>query len=283
MNTIYVPIQLSLNHIHESCDTLCKQIHPPFYLLDIMSSIGPAVMEELYHCNEEEMIDVLSNTDLQSLSKDLVENVVITRQLHEVFDSLDHTGVKSRTRARYLVSLVMNCLKYGHGNVHDFCRVLSNNKAGPCVSLARKIKQQICNSNSSDTILSEDDVEFLLEFLVKCSYLWEELGTMLKLPKHAIEECRLELKNKLKLKQVLVEWLSGAYQNSKESTLENLKAALESKTVAQNTLASSIEDSYRTHFKSQSKSDTTAETNIDRIIRYQSSSTEVADHKSALL
>ncbi len=69
MNTIYVPIQLSINHIHESCDTLCKQVLPPFYLLDIMSSIGPAVMEELYHCNEEEMIDVLSNTDLQSLSK----------------------------------------------------------------------------------------------------------------------------------------------------------------------------------------------------------------------
>ncbi len=55
----------------------------------------------------------------------------------------------------------MNGLEHGHGNVHDFCRVLSS-KAGPCVSLARKMKRQICNSNSSDTILSENDVEFLL-------------------------------------------------------------------------------------------------------------------------
>ncbi len=177
----------------------------------------------------------------------------------------------------------MNSLEHGRGNVHDFCRVLSNNKAGPCVSLARKIKRQICNSNFSDTILSENDVEFLLESLVSCSYRWEELGTMLKLPKHAIEECRLKSSNLLKLKQILVEWLSGAHKGCKESTLESLKTSLESETVAQSDLAISLEDSYRTHLKSQSKSDTSAETNIDRIIRYQSSSTEVADHKSVLL
>ncbi len=106
---------------------------------------------------------------------------------------------------------------------------------------------------------------------------------MLKLPKHAIEECRLKSSNILKLKQILVEWLSGAHKGCKESTLESLKTALESETVAQSNLAISLEDSYRTHFKSQSKSDTSAETNIDRIIRYQSSSTKVADHKSALL
>ena len=133
--------------------------------------------------------------------------------------------------------------------------------------------------------LHSDDVPILITCLIQCSHKWEELGIAVGLPTHARIECGNAASNKMKLYNVLSNWLTAAHPQTKTPTLTSLKMALANVLVEEGCLASNLEENYREAVRSAlgGLPETTEQDSIYFQLTQQSSDTTVADHKSALL
>ena len=82
----------------------------------------------------------------------------------------------------------------------------------------------------------------LLKFLNECSFKWEHLALLLKLPKNKIEEYRSSCSdNDLRLSYVLREWIIGRERELGSPTLSTLKEALAGGVICLPKLTDSIE------------------------------------------
>ena len=82
-------------------------------------------------------------------------------------------------------------------------------------------------ANNCEYIFSEKDVVTLLKLLNECSFKWEQLGVLLKLPQHKIEEYKSSCSdNDLRLSYVLREWIIGRKRELGSPTLSTLVETL---------------------------------------------------------
>ena len=248
---------------------------------------------QLFKHHEEGLVAVLSNAELLSLSHSLLENVVITKETNENFTSLDHDKINSRTKARYLLHHMLGRLKCGNASYSNLMRTLkgADERIRQLVqTIDEELTRQSCIEESGissmeiSVQLEDRDLPFLIEFLVKCAHQWQEIGIALGLPIDVLEECRNgSSTNKIKLYGILTKWITGAYLHSKSTSLESLKTALASDLVGQRKIAFDLQKKYT---ETQSlRTVCVSQPNLipSFQIVYQSSNTEVSDHKSVLL
>ena len=257
-----------------------------------MSSVSPtkAQVLQLFQCHEKQLVIALSSTDLLKLSNDLLKNVVISKEMRDTFASLDHDRLESELRARYLLRHVLQRIECGSAMYDNLVRALS--------STGGRVKQtvQILNreltgsldpaSGGGSTHLEEHDIPALLECIINISPKWKKLGIALRLPRHILAKCvNGTSDDDDRLDQVLTYWVTGSYEKACGATLMNLKKALASAIVEEGRIAHDLEDIYIESVKSSTFSlDECIESGpLPFRIAYQSSDTEVADHKSALL
>ena len=245
-----------------------------------MSSVGPTKAQVLQR-HEKELVTALSSTDLLKLSNDLLRKKVISKDLNKMFASLDHVRLESSLRARYLFHHMIQCSGTDYRNLIE---ALSST-GGRVKRIVRNLIKELAASRGSSTCLKKKDIPVLLKIVRASSLRWEELGTALCLPEDILARCRNGSSAVMKLKRVLTHWVTGSYQNTKEATLENLKKALASVLVEDGRIAYDLEDKYREAIKSSTcPPDECIESGpLPFRIVYESSDTEVADHKSALL
>ena len=256
-----------------------------------MSSVSPtkAQVFQLFQRHEKQLVTAMSSTDLLKLSNNLLKNVVISKEMRDTFASLDHDGLDSELRARYLLRHVLQRIECGSVMYNNLVRALYG--AGGCVrQVVWIISEELArDSNTADPnvtmTLHSDDVPILITCLIQCSHKWEELGIAVGLPTHARIECGNAPSNKIKLCNVLSNWLTAAYPHAKKPTLTSLKMALASDLVEEGRLASNLEEIYREAVRSAlgGLPETTEQDSIYFQLTHQSSDTTVTDHKSALL
>ena len=246
-------------------------------------------MLQLFQRHEKQLVTALSSTDLLKLSKNLLKNVVISKEMRDIFASLDHDRLEPELRARYLLLHVLQRIECGS--------VMNNNLVRAFCCAGGRVRQVVWiiseelarDSNTADPnvtmTLHSDDVPILITCLIQCSHKWEELGIAVGLPTHARIECGNAASNKIKLYNVLSNWLTAAHPQAKKPTLTNLKMALASVLVEEGRLASNLEENYREAVRSAlgGLPETTEQDSIYFQLSHQSSDTTVADHKSALL
>ena len=246
-------------------------------------------MLQLFQRYENQLVTALSSTDLLKLSNDLLKNVVISKEMRDIFASLDHDRLEPELRARYLLCHVLQRIECGSVMYNNLVRALYG--AGGCVrQVVWIISEELSrDSNTADPnvtmTLHSDDVSILITCLIQCSHKWEELGIAVGLPTHARIECGNAASNKIKLYNVLSNWLIAAHPQANKPTLTSLKMALASDLVEEGRLASNLEENYREAVRSAlgGLPETTEQDSIYFHLTHQSSDTEVADHKSALL
>ena len=251
-----------------------------------MSSVSPtkAKVLQLFQCHEKQLVTSLSSTDLLKLSNDLLKNVVISKEMRDTFASLDHDRLEPELRARYILHHVLQRIECGSIRYDNLVRALYG--AGGCVrQVVWIISEELArDSNTTDPnvtmTLYSDDVSILITCLIQCSHKWEELGIAVGLPTHARIECGNAASNKIKLYNVLSNWLTAAHPQAKKPTLTSLKMALASDLVEEGRLASSLEE---IRSALGGLPETTEQDSIYFRLTHQSSNTTVADHKSALL
>ena len=256
-----------------------------------MSSVSPtkAQVLQLFQRHEKQLVTALSSTELLKLSNNLLKNVVITKEMRDIFASLDHDRLEPELRARYLLRHVLQRIECGCVMYNNLVRAFCG--AGGCV---RKVVWIISEelTRDSNTVypnitmtLHSDDVPILITCLIQCSHKWEELGIAVGLPTHARIECGNAASNIIKLNNVLINWLTAAHPQAKKPTLTSLKMALASDLVEEGRLASNLEENYREAVRSAlgGLPETTEQNSIYFQLTHQSSDTTVADHKSALL
>ena len=235
----------------------------------------------------------LSSTDLLKLSNNLLKNVVIRKEMRDIFASLDHDRLEPELRARYLLRHVLQRIECGSvmydnleralssigGHVKQIVQILNRELAG-------LLDPVISASGGGSTRLEEHDIPALLECIIDMSLKWNKLGIALHLPRRILAKCMNGTSDDDdRLDRVLTHWVTGSYEKAKEATLENLKNALASGLVGEGRIARDLEDNYREAIKSNTcLPDERVESGpLPFRIVYQSSDTEVADHKSALL
>ena len=204
------------------------------------------------------------------------------------FASLDHDRLEPELRARYLLRHVLQRIECGSVMYNNLERALSS--AGGRIKqivhilnkeLAGLLDPAISASGGGSICLEEYEIPALLECIIECSH---QLGIALCLPRHILEECRDGSDNAMRLDQVLAHWATGSYEKAREATLKNLKKALASGFVGERRIARNLEDKYKETIKSNTCPLECVEAGpLPFRIVYQSSDTEVADHKSALL
>ena len=97
------------------------------------------------------------------------------------------------------------------------------------------------HGEESDYYFSKDDVLNLSKFLADIADKWEEIATMLGLPKVARAECGSGSSFPMKLHTVLDKWIMGQYSNAVPATLQNLKEVLAGPFVEHGVKASQLE------------------------------------------
>ena len=159
---------------------------------------------------------------------------VISTEVKNKFKGLDpdKKRLPSKVRIRYLLQQVCdNCRQ--DGLVYDkFLRVLRELKLTVKEESGFE-ESKVSNWAASvgERSLNQQDIPSLLEFISE-HYLWEQIGTVLGLPKRVIEECRKNSADVLRLRSILLEWMKGAgFDGVKLATLDSLREVLSSKTV----------------------------------------------------
>ena len=216
-----------------------------------MSSVSPtkAQVLQLFQRHEKQLVTALSSTDLLKLSNNLLKNVVISKEMRDTFASLDHDRLEPELIARYILRHVLQRIECGSVMYNNLVRALYG--AGGCVrQVVWIISEELArDSNTADPnvtmTLHSDDVPNLITCLIQCSHKWEELGIAVGLPTHVRIECGNAASNKVKLYNVLSNWLTAALPQAKKPTLTSLKMALASVLVEEGRLASNLEENYR--------------------------------------
>ena len=228
---------------------------------------------------EGNLVAALKKEDVMSVYQRLYERVVISKEVKDKFASLDHDKLKMELMVRYLLQQVYDAVKDNKPVLYSFLKVLGEFDKGLAGELRRELsKYELDQSDVSvrDSRLCEEDVPKLTELLSSGSHKSEELGLSLGLHKNQIIQCQKECSNMIALSNVLLEWI----RCSKEPcTVNRLKKALASNTVALNNMASQLDQYFLDEIKGTKRRHANRE--IQAI--YCSDDTTVAIGKSTLL
>ena len=229
--------------------------------------------------------DLLEDTDLIKLSKELLRHRIISKEFCDRFPSMDHDHLESDIKVRYLLKQVCERVKEDGEVLDRLVRVLG--KVGgkvraECEAMKSELGKMEGNevlSGTQDTHLVEQDVPDLVECLVSGSHLWDAIGIALNLPKHKREDCGEGKENVNRLSNILTAWILGGYEGARAATLSSLRAVLASETVGLGKLARDL-SIYKTNENPLPASQTTR--SCPSII-CQSYDTEVPEGKSTLV
>ena len=234
---------------------------------------------------EGKLVAALKKEDVMSLYQRLYERVVISKEVKDKFASLDHDNLKTELMVRYLLQHVYDAVKHKNLVLYSFVEVLGEFDKGVAGELRRELRKYellevVGQSRTSigDISLCEEDVPELTELLSSGSYKSEELGLSLGLHKNQLIQCHKGCSNMIALSNVLLEWI----RCSKEPcTVNRLKEALSSNTVALNNMASQLGKKFLDAIKGH----VTKTRHVNRKLQaiYCSDDTTVAYGKSTLL
>ncbi len=245
---------------------------------DIAMSTGFKVL--MQHVTNLE--DLLVDTDLIKLSKELLRHRIISKEFCDRFPSMDHDHLESDIKVRYLLKQVCERVKEDGEVLDRLVRVLSKLKGkvkAECEAMKSEFGKMEGNevlSGTQDAHLVEQDVPYLVEILTPGSHLWDAIGIALNLPKHKREDCGEGKENVNRLSNILTAWILGGYEGARPATLSSLRRALASQTVGLGKLALNL-----LKLKKEINPLPGAKKSLD--IFYQSCGTEVAENKSTLL
>ena len=245
------------------------------------------------------LVAALKKKDVMSLCQNLCERVVISKEVKDMFASLDHDNLKMELMVRYLLQHVYDAVKDNKLVLHSFLEVLGEFDKGVAGELRRELSKyelaevvgesQASQSDVSvgvkrsrtsvgDNWLCEEDVPKLTELLSSGSHKSEELGLSLGLQESQIIQFHKGCSNIIALSKVLLEWI----RSSKEPcTVNRLKKALASNIVALNNMASQLDQYFLDEIKDHVTKREHANKEIQAI--YCSGDTTVAIGKSTLL
>ena len=230
---------------------------------------------------EGKLVAALKKEDVMSLCQNLCERVVISKEVKDKFASLDHENLKKELMVRYLLQHVYDAVKVNKLVLHSFLEVLGEFDKGVAGELGRELSEyKLAQSDVlvGDSRLCEEDVPKLTELLSSGSYKSEELGLSLGLHKNQIIQCQKGCSDVIALSNVLLEWI----RCSKEPcTVNRLKKALASNTVALNNMASQLDQYFLDEIKGHVTKRRHANSEIQAI--YCSDDTTVAIGKCTLL
>ena len=208
---------------------------------------------------KEDLVSALQSTDLKKFSEELLECCVLSKEIGDMFASLDYDRLDSRLGIRYLLQCICEEVKHDGMVVKRFVDVLG--RLGGSVAqvyeiLCKKLEESTLDKGSgsqaegkntleSDSLLLDDDISILTDLLVKVGYAWEKIGIAVNLPKHIIEQCkRSHDDNTLAVNYVLRAWITGGFRGAISATWGNLKSKLGSQTIGEGRVAQEIEQEF---------------------------------------
>ena len=248
---------------------------------------------------EGKLVAALKKEDVISLYQRLYERVVISKEVKDKFASLDHDNLKTELMVRYLLQHVYDAVKDSKLVLYSFLEVLGEFDKSVAVELRRELSKyelaevvgqsQASQSDVSvgvkrsrtsigDNSLCEEDVSNLTELLSSGSHKSGELGLSLGLHKNQIIQCQKGCSNMIAFSNVLTEWIRCS---KAKCTVNRLKEALASNTVALNNMASQLDQYFLDEIKGHVTKRRHANSEIQAI--YCSDDTTVAIGKSTLL
>ena len=234
-------------------------------------------MEKILQDYKEALIFVLKEAD-EKFVEVMAKHGLVRSSDYQDFCTLDHDRVDSGLKARYLVGLIYECLKYGKNRslFDGFLYVLSQFRFSANLSLFFQNELSISGVTDVKEYLQDNQIPLLTGALAGCTYKWEEIGIVLGLPKQTIEECRNGSSNAAKLHNILTCW----QQNDPRVSLATLKSALINPIVGMTSLAHDLNVKLKTEMISKMPILTRSpSTGVDNL----SGEVIVSDGKSTLL
>ena len=180
----------------------------------------------------------LEDTDLVKVSLKLLESKIISKDVKDKFDSLDHNRLDPGRKVRYLLQQV--CERVGEDDqVYDrLVRVLIRLGGGVkdvCEAMRKELyrveKGKASGGAEGGVCLEEKDVPYLVKLLVSGSHRWEPIGIALSVPEYVRDECSYHRDNPSKLSHILTAWISGSYDGARPATVDVLREVLSSEVV----------------------------------------------------
>ena len=141
----------------------------------------------------ERLESSLEHTDLVKFALKLLESKIISKDVKDKFVSLDHDHLDPDRKVRYLLQQVCERVREDDKVYDRLVKVLSKLGGGVkdvCEAMRKELDRPEGGKASGgaeacpDQNLYESDISHLTEMLVSGSYLWEEIGIALNLPKH---------------------------------------------------------------------------------------------------
>ena len=256
---------------------------------------------ELLQNEETRLLRGLASVNLEELSLELRKHMVISREVHESFASLDHDRLGTDVRIRYLLQHVYSTVKDNVYYFHCFLDVLDKFGLNDLCEFLREVcdkwkflgeveTSECLNESGKRTCKSLEEKELdgkkcriLAELLASGSLKWEEIGTSLGLPQHELKACSHKDSYPMKLCSVLCRWSEIESKNVSPCTLKSLCVALESELVGLPILAEGLVERF-TQVLTKNISCDSKRTKVYPItIVYQSVDVEVPVGKSTLL
>ena len=232
------------------------------------------------------------DTDLVKFALTLLEWNIISKRVKDKFVSLDWDHLEQDRKVRYLLQQVCDRVREddkvydrlvrvlrGLGGVKDVCEAMRKELDRPEGGKTSGGAEAGPNQN-----LYECDISHLTEMLVSGSYLWEEIGIALNLPKHKRVSCgKGGDSDVVRLSNILTAWILGGQDGTRPASLCTLTSALGSETVGLGMLANKLcKMEGSTECLPVKREIYLANTTLPQIER-QSYDTEVAEGKSTLL
>ena len=194
----------------------------------------------------ERLESSLEQTDLLKLSLKLVEWKIISKDVKDKFVSLDQEHLDPDRKVRYLLQQVCERVREDDKVYERLVKVLSKlggSVKDVCEAMRKELDRPEGGKASGgaeagpDQNLYESDILHLTEMLVSGSYLWEEIGIALNLPKHKRDDCGEGKNNATRLSNILTTWILGEYEGARPASLSILRSALGSGIVGLGKLA----------------------------------------------
>ena len=189
----------------------------------------------------------LGDTDLVKFALKLLESKIISKDVKDKFVSLDHDHLDQDRKVRYLLQQVCERVREDDKVYDRLVRVPSRLGGGVkdvCEAMRKELDRPEGGKASGgaeaghDQNLYESDISHLTEMLVSGSYLWEEIGIALNLPKHKRISCGKGCDSDVvRLNNILTAWILGGPDGTRPTTLCTLRSALGSGIVGLGKLA----------------------------------------------
>ena len=237
--------------------------------------------------HKENLELLLIKTDVVKLSVELFRHKVITRELKDKLASLDNDQLEPDIKLRYLLQQVCERVREDDKVYDRLVKALSK-LGGGVKDVCEAMKKELEGGKASggaeagpDQNLYECDISHLTEMLVSGSYLWEEIGIALNLPKHKRISCGKGDSDVVRLSNILTAWILGGHDSTRPTTLCTLRTALGSATVYLGNLAQKLRkmEGFTECLPVKREIDLANAPEVN----YQSCDTEVAEGKSTLL